>query len=85
MAKPVAELQRHNHPIPVLRPIDQLDVHHSLRDLLHVLLGSEALQIRVYQGFAVVQAVGQGEENINLKYRNSNVLMSNINLEWVHL
>ena len=55
------------------------------RDLLHVLLGSEALQIGVYQGFAVVQAVGQGEENINLKYRNSNVLMSNINLEWVHL
>ena len=55
------------------------------RDLLHVLLGSEALQIGVYQGFAVVQAVGQGEENINLKYRNSNVLVSNINLEWVHL
>ena len=55
------------------------------RDLLHVLLGSEALQIGVYQGFAVVQAVGQGEENINLKYHNSNVLVSNINLEWVHL
>ena len=55
------------------------------RDLLHVLLGSEALQIGVYQGFAVVQAVGQGEENVNLKYHNSNVLGSNINLEWVHL
>ena len=55
------------------------------RDLLHVLLGSEALQIRVYQGFTVVQAVGQGEENVNLKYHNSNVLGSNINLEWVHL
>ena len=54
-------------------------------DLLHVLLGSEALQIRVYQGFAVVKAVGQGEENVNLKYHNSNVLVSNINLEWVHL
>ena len=55
------------------------------RDLLHVLLRSEALQIGVYQGFAVVQAVGQGEENVNLKYHNSNVLVSNINLEWVHL
>ena len=37
------------------------------RDLLHVLLGSEALQIRVYQSFTVVQAVGQGEENVNLE------------------
>ena len=55
------------------------------RDLLHVLLGGEALQIGVYQGFTVVQAVGQGEENVNLKYHNSNVLVSNINLEWVHL
>ena len=55
------------------------------RDLLHVLLGSEALQIGVYQGFTVVQAVGQGEENVNLKYHNSNVLGSNINLEWVYL
>ena len=55
------------------------------RDLLHVLLGSEALQIGVYQSFTVVQAVGQGEENVNLKYYNSTFLGSNINLEWVHL
>ena len=30
---PVAELQHHDHPVPVLRPIHQLDVHHSLRHL----------------------------------------------------
>ena len=36
-------------------------------DLLHVLLRCEALQVGVYQGFAVVQTVRQGEENINLK------------------
>ena len=36
-------------------------------DLLHVLLRGKALQVGVYQGFAVVQTVGQGEENVNLK------------------
>ena len=54
---PVAELQHHDHPVSVFRPVDQLDVHHSLRhlgtgtsmkeekggDLLHVLLRCETL------------------------------------------
>ena len=33
IAPPVAELQHHDHPVPVLGTIDQLDVHHTLRHL----------------------------------------------------
>ena len=36
-------------------------------DLLHVLLWCKALQVGVYQCFTVVQTVGQGKENVNLK------------------
>ena len=32
-APPVAELQHHDHPVPVLGTIDQLYVHHALRHL----------------------------------------------------
>ena len=33
VGKPVAELQHHDHPVPVLGTIDQLYVHHALRHL----------------------------------------------------
>ena len=33
VAPPVTELQHHDHPVPVLRTIDQLNVHHTLRHL----------------------------------------------------
>ena len=36
-------------------------------DLLHVLLWCETLQVRVYQGLAVVKPVGQGKKNVNLQ------------------
>ena len=56
------------------------------RDLLHILLRCKALQVRVYQGFTVVQTVGQGEENINLKEQQIICFFDDkMILQWVQL
>ena len=55
-------------------------------DLLHVLLWCKALQVGVYQGFTIVQAVRQGEKNVNLKEeQNYLVFEDQTNLKWVQL